>query len=335
MRIQVDMLGQFRVSVDDRVAPPADWRRERSAALVKLLALSGGRRLHREQAMEALWPEMSPDASAANLRKAVHFARRALGVHDLIGLSNDIVSLAPGDELIVDAERFEAAAKAALHGATAGRSACERVAELYGGELLPDDRYVEWTEEPRERLRQLYARVLRAGGLWERLLAVDATDEEAQRAMMQAALDAGNRGEVIRQFQRLRERLRADLGVGPAAATIAIYERALNTPSKPSRSPIAFARRSPGASSISTAASSPKRKRSPGSAYARSRGGVGARGGRGQRAVRARRAHAGQMARAVPIRVHKLGPRVADVRLDDLRRAFMSRRVLSVRRARP
>ncbi len=44
---------------------------------------------------------------------------------------------------------------------------------------------------------------------------------------MQAALDAGNRGEVIRRFQRVRERLRVDLGVGPAAATIAIYEDAL------------------------------------------------------------------------------------------------------------
>jgi DNA-binding SARP family transcriptional activator len=227
VRIQVDVLGQFRVSVDDRVVPPAEWRRERSAALVKLLALAGGHRLHREQAMEALWPEMAPDASAANLRKAVHFARRALGVHDLIVLSNDVVSLGPGDELVVDAELFETDAKAALRAATADRSACERAAELYGGDLLPDDRYVEWTEEPRERLRQLYVRVLRAGGLWERLLAVDPTDEEAQRALMQAALDAGNRGEVIRQFQRLRERLRVDLGVGPAASTIAIYERAL------------------------------------------------------------------------------------------------------------
>src|SRR5919197_264684 len=44
---------------------------------------------------------------------------------------------------------------------------------------------------------------------------------------MQAALDAGNRGEVIRQFRRLRERLRIDLGLGPSPATIAIYERAL------------------------------------------------------------------------------------------------------------
>jgi tetratricopeptide (TPR) repeat protein len=46
---------------------------------------------------------------------------------------------------------------------------------------------------------------------------------------MQAALDAGNRAEAIRLFQRLRELLRVELGVGPRAATIAIYERALAT----------------------------------------------------------------------------------------------------------
>src|SRR5439155_6454822 len=169
------------------------------------------------QAMEALWPELSPDAAAGNLRKAVHYARRALGAHDVIKLDGEMVALAPDAELVVDAERFEADAQAALR--TRDASACRRAAERYGGELLPDDRYAEWSEEPRERLRLLYAQVLKAGRLWERMLEVDPTDEEAQRALMQAALDAGNRGEVIRQFQRLRERLRADLGLGPSPAT--------------------------------------------------------------------------------------------------------------------
>lgn len=44
---------------------------------------------------------------------------------------------------------------------------------------------------------------------------------------MQAALDAGNRGEAIRLFNHLRESLHAELGVGPSAATIALYEKAL------------------------------------------------------------------------------------------------------------
>ncbi|HKC46112.1 MAG TPA: BTAD domain-containing putative transcriptional regulator [Gemmatimonadales bacterium] len=228
MRVQVGLLGAFRVVVEDRVIAPGAWRRERGAALVKLLALSTGHRLHREQAMEALWPDMAPDASAANLRKAVHYARRALGEHDLIGVEHDVVVLAPNAQLVIDAEAFEAAAQSALRAPAPDAAACARAADQYGGELLPDDRYVAWVEQPRERLRQLYARVLKAARLWERLLVVEPADEEAQRALMQAALDAGNRGEVVRLFQRLRERLRIDLGVGPAAATVAIYQRAID-----------------------------------------------------------------------------------------------------------
>ena len=219
------MLGQFRVRVDGRPVADAEWRRARSVALVKLLALAGRHRLHREQAMEALWPEMAPEASSANLRKAIHFARRALGAPDVIRIENDVVALAPEQDLQIDVELFESEARRAIDALDV--AACARAADRYRGDLLPDDVYVEWTEATRERLRQLNARLLRAGGLWERVLAADPTDEEAQRAVMQAALDAGNRGEVIRQFQRLRERLRVDLGVGPASDTVAIYERAL------------------------------------------------------------------------------------------------------------
>ena len=225
MRVQILLLGQFRVSVGDTVIPADAWRRERAAALVKRLALLARHRLHREQAMELFWPDLDPDAAGANLRKAIHFARRSLGEHDLLEVNGDIVALAPKAELVIDTEEFDAAAKAALSGQDG--SECKRAADLYGGELLPDDRYVEWLEEPRQQLRERYARVLKAGKLWERLVELDPTDEEAQCALMQAALDAGNRAEAIRLFQRLRELLRIEFGVGPRAATIAIYERAL------------------------------------------------------------------------------------------------------------
>ncbi|TGS35784.1 hypothetical protein EN825_34715, partial [Mesorhizobium sp. M8A.F.Ca.ET.182.01.1.1] len=82
--------------------------------LVKLLALARRHRLHREQVMDALWPDLEPEAAAGNLRKAVHFTRRALGAHDIIALDGEVVALAPGAELAVDAALFEAEATAAL-----------------------------------------------------------------------------------------------------------------------------------------------------------------------------------------------------------------------------
>ena len=70
-------------------------------------------------------------------------------------------------------------------------------------------------EESRDRLRVLYLQLLKTAGRWERVLDVDPGDEEAHRALMQRAVDAGNRRAAVRQFERLCERLRADLGVGP------------------------------------------------------------------------------------------------------------------------
>src|SRR5215211_4114730 len=112
MRVRVELLGHFRVTVDGRAVSAGDWRRSRSVALVKLLALAPGHRLHREQAMDALWPELSPEAAAGNLRKAVHYARRAIGDRDVIRLvGGEMLALAPDAELVVDAVLFEAEAQ--------------------------------------------------------------------------------------------------------------------------------------------------------------------------------------------------------------------------------
>ena len=236
LRVSICLLGRFAVTIDDQPVSASEWRRDRAAALVKLLAISPAHRLHREQIMEIFWPDLDPESAGANLRKAIHFARKALGVHDLIELNNDVLAFAAGADLAVDAEQFEAAAKAALRGKDS--AVFELAADLYGGALLPDDVYVDWLDAPRARLQQRYVELLRAGKLWQRLIALDPTDEQAQGALMQAALDAGNRGEAIRLFSQLRESLHAELGVGPSAATIALYETALAlggaTPENPS-----------------------------------------------------------------------------------------------------
>ena len=225
MRLDIRVLGGFRISVDGRETSEQDWRRSRSAALVKLLALAPRCRLHREQAMEALWPDLAPDAAAANLRKAVHFARRTLGEHEVIGGDAEFIALGPKAGLTIDAEVFEAQARAALREGDA--EACARAADAYGGELLPDDRYADWAEAARERLQQLHLELLRRAGLWQRIVEASPTDEAAVRALMEAALAQGNRDEAIRPVQRLRERLRIDLGLGPSAATVRLYEKAI------------------------------------------------------------------------------------------------------------
>src|ERR1700730_6957993 len=72
--LRIELLGGFHVTVGARAVSDDAWRRRKPAALLKLLALAPGHRLHREQVMDRLWPELDPWAAAANLRKALHQA---------------------------------------------------------------------------------------------------------------------------------------------------------------------------------------------------------------------------------------------------------------------
>ena len=218
-------MGAFEVLVDGRPLSVDSWRSRRAADLVKLLALDPEHRLHREQVMESLWPDLQADAAAANLRKAIHYARRAIGSESAVQAESGLLTLWPDARVEVDLDRFQREAEEAL--STGDGERCGRLARAYAGDVLPTDRYEAWAEEPRRRARERYVALLKGAGDWERVLELDETNEEAHRALMQAHLDTGNRREAIRQFERLRDALREHIGVGPDPETVKLYETVL------------------------------------------------------------------------------------------------------------
>ncbi len=220
----IRLLGGFAVVIDGTPVPPSAWRHRRGADLLKLLALAPDHRLHREQVMDALWPDLPADAAGTNLRKATHHLRRSLGTPDPVVVDGGFVALCSDSAVTTDVAAFGAAANEALD---AGGDACATATALYTGDLLPDDRYADWTFEQRERLRLRYLQLLKLAGDWTRVLEVDPTDEAAHRALMQRCLDAGDRQGALRQFAGLRDALRTDLGVGPDRASVELYEKAL------------------------------------------------------------------------------------------------------------
>src|SRR4051794_12007582 len=234
-RVDVRVLGGFEVSVDGRPVPGRVWQQRRASELVKLLALAPRHRLQREQALDALWPELAPDAGAANLRKAAHYARAALGSKEAVVLRGGQVSLWPDAELAIDAERFETEGELALRAGVA--EACAAVADTYRGELLPDQRYQDWAVNRCRDVRALYLQLLRRAGLWERVVAEEPTDEAAQRALIHMYADAGNRSAAVEQYHRLGAAL-AGLGLQPSEETQALYREVLHA--QPGASPIAY-----------------------------------------------------------------------------------------------
>ena len=221
--VHIRLLGTFSVSVDGRDVPQDQWPGLRSAQLVQLLGLADGHRLPREQVIDTLWPQLDPEAGGANLRKAAHHARSALGLREAVVLQGGQVMLGPSIAIEVDAARFEHLAGEVL----AGRqpSACAEAASRYGGDLLPGAPYEPWADAARTRLRGRYLELLRASGQWERLAHAEPTDEPAHRELMRQALEDGNRPAAIRWYSRLRTALRQALGVSPDRETQALYEQ--------------------------------------------------------------------------------------------------------------
>lgn len=231
--LRVRLLGGFTVSVGTAEVAPERWPSLRATHLVQLLSLQPRHRLAREMVIDALWPQLGADAGAANLRKAAHHARQALGRHDAIAMQTGEVALWPDRPVLVDAEAFESQAGAAL--ARGDAAECAEVARSFGDGLLPGARYEAWAEAARERLHVRYAELLRASAQWEKLARLEPTDEPAHRALMQHELEAGNRAAALRWYAQLREALQQSLGILPDRQTEAVYERCLaglqsNTP---------------------------------------------------------------------------------------------------------
>jgi DNA-binding SARP family transcriptional activator len=114
--LRIRMLGGFRVSAGPRLIEENAWRLKKAANLVKLLALAPGHRLHREQAMDLLWPDLGTQAASSNLRQTLHFARKALDPDSVVGSrylasEDELLALSPEGQLWVDSEVFEEAAR--------------------------------------------------------------------------------------------------------------------------------------------------------------------------------------------------------------------------------
>jgi DNA-binding SARP family transcriptional activator len=142
----------------------------RVRALLRLLAVHGGRPLHRELIQAALWPEATAEAGARNLHVAVSSLRQTLepGIaragFTLLVRDGDAYRLAMGPELSLDLVAFEAdiaQGRRLLAGGDA-EAAAERfqsALDRYVGDLLPEDGAAEWVVDRRERCQAVGAEV--------------------------------------------------------------------------------------------------------------------------------------------------------------------------------
>jgi len=155
--VDITLLNRFSVSVAGVPVPDHAWHRRSASGVVKLLALSEGRALHREQVTDLLWPDLPPTSAMPRLHQAAQNARSALGLRDGVVLHHDRVLLLPHADVRVDVVDLRRRADRALRAGTSADA--ESVLAEYAGELLPEDLYAEWAAVHRETLAALRGRL--------------------------------------------------------------------------------------------------------------------------------------------------------------------------------
>jgi predicted ATPase len=203
--VAIELLGGFAAKRGEELVDPAVWRLRKGRELVKLLALAPGHRLHREQLMDALWPELDPAAAANNLHQVVHVARRALGA-EAVELREELLTLCAS----VDVDDFETAAREARRAGSAG--AYRAALSLYAGELLPENRYDDWAATRREDLEALREQLESE---------IDACDDTRVSTLPRQASSFVGRAHELAELQALigRTRLLTLAGAGGAGKT--------------------------------------------------------------------------------------------------------------------
>jgi DNA-binding SARP family transcriptional activator len=233
--LRIITFGRFEVFRYGMVIPTKAWRRK-AGELFRLLLISPGRTLSREQIIDALWPDKSASTAIVFFHQATSALRRALELdlpdkfpsrYLLIDEGQVRLLLPTGSQ--IDHEIFEAHIK---------KGEWKAALQIYQGEPFALDRYHDWASWKREQLIQLGLKALLADATQsledgdaeqvliscQRILTEEAWHEQATLLGMQAYLKLNNRPGALRLYLDLECCLRQEFSILPMPELRALYQ---------------------------------------------------------------------------------------------------------------
>jgi DNA-binding SARP family transcriptional activator len=224
------------------------WPLKKALRVFTYLASSPELEASREELVEAVWGDEDDAAVERNFHPTLSHLRRALtralpGLPPPLQLRGGSYRLSPAIDWRIDVVEFDALLKRGRQRHEAGDASAaiehwQAAWRLYGGPFLAGE-HGDWVSERREALLQSYVELLRGLGetllesgelqramdAYRSLLIADRLQERAHVAMMRIYARLARRDLVRRQYDRLSELLRDELGVEPLAETTAEYHR--------------------------------------------------------------------------------------------------------------
>ncbi len=214
--IEVRALGESCVLVNSRPISEAEWRSNKARELFFYMLCCGAGQA-KEQITAALWPDLSPAKSTSNFHINLYRARRAV-FPGIFTLEQGRYKLNPTLDIWFDVVEFESllsrAGKQPL-GSKARVANLERTLELYRGPFIGEF-YSDWTEVRRRELEDKYLKTLsllasfygdqrkydRAIALLEKIIAIDAYQDEIYCQIIEWYLAEGDKVSALRTYKR-------------------------------------------------------------------------------------------------------------------------------------
>jgi DNA-binding SARP family transcriptional activator len=230
MRIQLQMLGLPRLSIDGRIVPIA-WQR-RTLALLSYLFTSPGAQ-PRDGVAFALWPDDDEETARSQLRRNLNALRGQL--------PRDAA-----DWIAVEGASLEFRRSAVDTDVTAFETAIDRDGDLAAAVQLYGGDFAASADEPhvlveRERLRARFHAALteltgiefsarrfeRALAYGRRILTDEPFREDIVRRMISIHYAMGDRPGALSEFDRFARSLRVEMGIDPMPETAALRDLVL------------------------------------------------------------------------------------------------------------
>ncbi|SDE46870.1 Two-component response regulator, SAPR family, consists of REC, wHTH and BTAD domains [Paenibacillus sp. UNCCL117] len=239
---RISCLGGFRMYSPGIPAKPIKWRTSKTEELMAYLFLKKGHNIPKWEIIDKIWPDSTEEQAHSHLHTTLYKVRRTLkdaGIEAHIAFINSCykLSLQP---VVCDLDLLEQQAKTAA--LTDDRSAAEheRFLASHQGDLFEGLDYA-WSESFREYYRGLFTDMSRrlasywierenytaAASAINRALSKSTLDENSHELQLQIHFLRKDRTALVKQYNKLTELLRTELGLAPRESTRRLYEKML------------------------------------------------------------------------------------------------------------
>lgn len=163
----LQLLGPFRLQICGQKIPIEKWKSKKALLLLKYLAARYSEKVPSDKIIDLFWPDSDFEAATHSLHTTIYFLRKTLREHtplnsiqtEWIQSANGLYWFNAATDVYLDIRNFTVLTRKSeklAKGEPAALAAGVKALELYRGDFLPEDLYVEWTEEFRLLYRSRY-----------------------------------------------------------------------------------------------------------------------------------------------------------------------------------